>query len=234
MRAMVRSVALVVAVGLCLAVPAVASAQTLFFDYVGFDYEDPNPNPLVFGEPGSGYVGLGFVPNLFAPLVANTVANEYTYQFSGLSPISSTPVGPFVIIDYSPGTLVIYEDDKTSGTAANYGVNPPNGSAPPSFVDGTTYLVGNLTNFRFILDTSTNTGSFEADYEAVGGAQIGNVPLNQRKGWTFAGATGNDIEIPAGYIHQIDGQTFLNAPVHVVNKTTWGELKARYARGAGR
>ena len=33
-----------------------ARAQTLLFDYVGFDYEDPNPQPSTFGEFGSGYV----------------------------------------------------------------------------------------------------------------------------------------------------------------------------------
>ena len=53
-------------------VPA-ARAQSLLFDYVGFDYEFPNPNPAVFGEPGSGYVGLGTVPVLAASLTLLTV-----------------------------------------------------------------------------------------------------------------------------------------------------------------
>src|SRR5262249_62265595 len=60
-------------------VPA-ARAQSLLFDYVGFDYESPNPNPATFGEPGSGYVGLGMVPALFAPLVSNTPPNAYTMR----------------------------------------------------------------------------------------------------------------------------------------------------------
>ena len=56
-------------------VPSVRAAS-LLFDYLGFDYEFPNPNPAVFGEPGSGYVGVGTVPGVFAPLVANTAVNR--------------------------------------------------------------------------------------------------------------------------------------------------------------
>src|SRR5512139_1994110 len=111
--------------------PGAASAQTLFFDYVGYDYEAPDLNPTQFGEVGSGYVSLGFVPGLFAPLVPNTVANEYTYYISGLTSVSQMTVGSFVITSYSPGTLSVYEDSKSSGTAADYGINPPNATAPP-------------------------------------------------------------------------------------------------------
>ena len=93
-----------------------ARAQSLLFDYVGFDYESPNPDPNTFGEPGSGYVGLGTVPFLFAPLVSNTALNEYTFVIQGLSPTSVLPVGSFNIINYSSGTVTIYEDAKSGGT----------------------------------------------------------------------------------------------------------------------
>src|SRR6266545_194292 len=82
-----------------------ARAQSLLFDYVGFDYESPNPNPGTFGELGSGYVCLGTVPFLFAPIVSNTALNEYTFVAQGLTPSSITPVGTFNIISYSPGSF---------------------------------------------------------------------------------------------------------------------------------
>jgi hypothetical protein len=146
-----------------------AGAQNLLFDYVGFDYEDPDLNPALFGDTGDGYRGVGEVPVLFAPLVSDQSTYQYTYYFSGLTATSRVVVASFVIIDYTPGTITIYEDAHAGGTPADFGTNPPSPQAPPTFVDGTPILVGSLTNFRFIYNTTTNSGSFEADFEATGG-----------------------------------------------------------------
>ncbi len=206
-----------------------ARADSLFIDYVGYDYESPNPDASQFGEVGSGYVSLGLVPGLFAPLVADTSLYQYTYHISGLTSIAVTPVGAFIIIDYTPGTLSVYEDAKSGGTAADYGINPPNGTAPPTFVDGTLFVTGQLTNFTYVLNTIDGTGSFEANYEVTGGKEVLNndIPVNQRKGWTFAGTSANELNMPEGYAHQVDGQVFLNEPVRT-QSTTWGGIKARY------
>ena len=87
--------------------------------------------------------------------------------------------------------------------------------------------MGTLTSFQLTIDTSTSIGYFEAVFNATGGSQLGNFPLNQRTGWTFSGATGEALNIPEGYSHQIDGQTFLDAPVSA-RKMTWGKLKNGY------
>ena len=202
-----------------------ANAQDLLFDYVGYDYESPDLDTNVFGEVGSGYVGLGFCPVLFAPLVVDTTTYEYTYEIVGLTSMTRSVFGDFVIIDYSgPGYLRIYED---AATAADYGINPPNGTAPASFTDGTMILEGELTAFQIVLNTANNTGSYEAVFTAVGGSQIGNIPVNQRDGWTFAGLTGNEINKPEGYDHQVDGQVLLNQPTPVEN-TSWSDIKRRF------
>lgn len=208
--------------------PLHAQTPTLLFDYVGFDYEYPDVDLGQFGGIGDGYEGVGEVPVLYAPLVSNPAVYQYTYFFDGLTASSRQVIGSFVIIDYTgPGTLTVYEDPLVGGTAADYGTDPPSAVAPPTFVDGTPILVGELTNFQFVIDTGTNTGSFEATFEATGGTQLGNIPLDQRIGWTFAGATGNSTTIPNGYDHQIDGQTFLQAPT-ATRTGTWGGIKARY------
>ncbi|MEO6462481.1 MAG: hypothetical protein ABIP29_05345, partial [Candidatus Eisenbacteria bacterium] len=118
--------------------PAVesASSASLLLDYVGFDYESPNPDPSQFGELTSGYVSVGEVPVLYAPLVFNHAANQYTYVISGLISINRQTVGSYIIVDYSPGNLSVYEDDRAAGTAFDYGVNPPNATAPSTFNDG--------------------------------------------------------------------------------------------------
>lgn len=209
-----------------LALAAPAKADTLLFDYVGFDYESPDPNPGTFGEAGSGYVGLGVVPGLFAPLVADTSSNQYTYLVSGLTPVSTTTIGSYIIVDYSVGTLSIYEDSKFSGTGADYGTAPPNATAPSSFTDGTLFLTGTLAGFQFVFNNATNTGSYNATFTVTGGSQLVNFPLYQRDGWTFAGASGNALDIPGGYLHQVDGQNFLG-PVPT-RASSWGGLKTLY------
>jgi hypothetical protein len=207
--------------------PLPARAQSLLFDYVGFDYENPDLNPSTFGETGSGYVSIGLVPVLFAPLTFDTSENEYTYVLTGPVATGSAVFGDYVIIDYSGGTLALYEDDASSGTPADYGVNPPNATAPSTFSDGTLILLGTLEPFQFIFNTVTNTGSFEAVYNAVGGSQLGNIPADDRDGWTFAGTTGNSTQTPEGYEHQVDGQVLLNKPTPA-RVASWGAIKARY------
>jgi hypothetical protein len=206
--------------------PAAGAAQ-LLFDYVGFGYESPNGNPGVFADLGEGYVSVGEVPVLYAPLVFNTGANQYTYHLTA-GPVTARFVNAgFVVAQFAGGTLNVYEDSNTLGTPFDYGVNPPNATAPPTFVDGTLYLQGQLSSFTFVLDTNSNSGSFEANYTVVGGSQLANIPVNKRSGWTFSGVTGNALNIPEGYAHQVDGQVFVDEVVPA-QPTTWGALKANY------
>ena len=211
---------------LLLAFTTTVSADTLLFDYVGFDYENPDPNPATFGEAGSGYIGIGTVPGIFLPLVADSSQNQYTYIVSGLTPVSTQAFGTYVIVDYSSGSLSIYEDAKLGGTSAEYGNFPPNATAPSTFIDGSLFLTGTLNGFQFVYNSATNSGSYNATYTITGGSQLVNVPINQRDGWTFAGASGNALVTPDGYLHQVDGQNFLGAVP--ARTSSWGRIKASY------
>jgi hypothetical protein len=213
--------------GLLLMAPAAAHAQSLLFDWVGYDFESPNPNTSIFGEAGSGYTAVGFVNGLFAPLAADTVTNQYTFVLTGLTPDNRQTSGTFVIVDYSVGTMNIYEDNKVSGTLADYGVAPPNATSPSSFNDGALFLQGQVVNFQYILNTATGSGSFSAYYTVTGGAQYNNFSVSQRTGWTFAGTTGNAVNIPAGYQHQVVGQNLIEQVVST-HSSSWGRLKASY------
>lgn len=201
-----------------------ARADSLLFDYVGFDYETPNNNPGQFGEVGSTYVGLGTVPFLFAPLTSNTAVNEYTYVMTGNISSNLDLGSGNRLVTISGGTISIYEDPKVGGTPGTFGTNPPNATAPDSFDDGLQILEGTLTNFQFLVHGTT--GEFEAVFNVVGGSQLANF-AGQTAGWTFSGATKNALNIPLGYEHQIDGQTFLNTPVSS-RRTSWGKLKETY------
>lgn len=207
---------------------APASAVSLLADYRGYDYEPNHPGPG-FGDIGNTYEVVATVPQLGAPLTFNFGINEYTCVLTGLTSVSKMALGTFDIIGYSGGTLSVYCDALLGGTVATYGVNPPNATAPSSFTDGTTILVGNLTNFQLVYDNSTQTGSFEGDLNFTGGSQIGNFPSNQRSGWTFAGVTSNSPITPTGYKHQVDGSVYLDNPVPV-QASTWSGIKGLYSR----
>lgn len=205
-----------------------AGAVNLLADYQGFDYEPTKVGPA-FGDPGNTYEVLATVPQLGAPLVFNLGANQYTVVITGLTSVGKLPLGTYDVITYAGGSVNVYEDAIGGGTAANYGVNPANATAPSTFVDGTSILVGTLSSFQVVYDNATRTGSFEGTLTFTGGSQIGNFPTNQRSGWTFAGVTGNSPITPTGYLHQVDGSIYLDNPV-ATEVTTWGSIKAQYSR----
>ena len=221
------SLLLTLLVGLFVLAPTAAHAQSLLFDWVGYDFEGPNPNPAIFGEPGSSYTALGFVNGLFTPLSADTVHNQYTFVLGGLTPVNRQLVGTYVIVDYTVGQMNIYEDSKLAGTNADYGINPPNATSPNSFNDGTLFLQGQVQNFQYILNTATGSGSFSAYYNVTGGSQYANFSASQIAGWTFAGTTGNAVNIPTGYQHQVVGQNLIQQVVST-HSSSWGRLKASY------
>lgn len=204
-----------------------AGAVNLLADYRGFDYEPTKVGPA-FGDVGNTYAVLATVPQLGAPLVYNFGLNEYTVTITGLTSTNKAALGTFDIITYAGGTVSVYCDLLSGGTVANYGVNPPNATAPSSFNDGTNILIGTLSSFQVVFDNATRTGSFEGDLTFTGGTQIGNFPTNQRTGWTFAGVTGNSPITPQGYLHQVDGSIYLDNPVPVEAKT-WSSIKAQFA-----
>lgn len=222
----VASTALAVSL-LATAWAAPAGAVSLLADYQGFDYEPTQVGPG-FGDVGNTYAVLATSPQLGAPLTYDFSLNQYTVTISGLTSVSKVSLGTFDIINYSGGSVDVFCDLLSGGTPANYGVNPPNATAPSSFNDGTNILVGTLSNFQVVFDNATRTGSFEGDLTFTGGTQLGNFPTNQRSGWTFAGVTGNSPITPQGYLHQVDGSIYLDNPVPVEAKT-WGAIKAQFA-----
>jgi hypothetical protein len=211
-----------------LALPALAQADQFLADFRGYDYEDPDLG-AGFGDLGDGYASLGLVTEVNpAMLTANFVANEYTYQFRDLIVIGSDAAPPFVYLFYSPGRFRIFEDSRTTGTVADYGINPPNALAPPTFTDGTLILGGVVSNFVIQLNTSNNNGAFNGDITFDEGTQQGSIPPAQLNGWTFAGLTsGGGTGTPEGYDHQVDGEIRVPDVVPAQPKS-WGQVKSLY------
>jgi hypothetical protein len=208
---------------------AVAQTEEELLDFDGFDYEDPDSDPLDFASVvGDGYVLLALVPSTNPSfLVTDHVVNQYTLKFNDLTITTITPFGSFRFVDYTQGNLEVWEDSRTTGTAADYGINPPNGTAPPTFCDGTLILGGDVNGFSIILDLTLGTGSARGDVDFNAGTQLGNIPQDATKVYTFSGLTSGVSSIPEGYVNQVTGAIMIEQPVQV-NESTWGRMKALY------
>ena len=225
-----RNYFVLMALAAALTLPARAFADQFLADFRGFDYEDPNNAPG-FGNIGDGYNSLGDITQVnTALLTADFTNNQYTYQFKDLSAIASEAAPPYLFLFYSNGRFRIWEDPISTGTNRDYGVNPPNATAPSTFTDGTLILGGVVSNFILTLDLSNNNGSFNGDITFDEGSQQGSIPAASLNGWTFAGLTsGGGSGTPEGYAHQVDGEIRVPGPVPA-RSTSWGKVKDLFRR----
>lgn len=229
-----------------LALAAPVRADVFLLGFTGFDYEDPD-NDLV--EPdvdgttylnvGEGYKAVGLVTS-FGPLLSAYVdpsEYEYTFHMFNLTVSSHTwdPFFLFLEVEFqNNGRGRYFEDGKagcvacTPGTAASFGINPPNATAPSTFTDGTLALGGDIDNFSMFYDFASGGGGFSGLMTQDEGAFLTYVPPAQRGGWTLGAQAGRpNLTVPQGYDNQISGSCYIPDPTTVTHKT-WGAIKALY------
>ncbi|MFH1681210.1 MAG: hypothetical protein ABIH26_11265 [Candidatus Eisenbacteria bacterium] len=197
------------------------SAEILLCDYLGYDYTAPMPRNL--NNPNV-YMALGDVDNIHPESVPTDPLNfEYTFVLnSGTCTASDTVAGMFGRYYYTAGdgTFHIYEDPKVGGTNRDYGTNPPNPTAPPTFEDGTLILGAQFTSLTIIVNLTNWTASLNGLLDFYCGEEWGNLPCYE--GWTFAGET-VEAGIPEGYIWAIDGIVYVEETL--TEDTNWSDIK---------
>lgn len=220
----------VLLLGLVAAVPP-AGADDFLADFQGFDWLWPDEECI--SCPGQNYESAGFVGSVSPTyLICDFVNNEYTYYLGeNLTFVSADVYGTTVIAHFTGGTIRLVADSKSTGTPAQYNVG---GYCDPlvdlpAFIDGDVILSGYFTSFDIIYDTALEEGNLIGVTNWNGGSQLGNLPVNQRVGWTF-GAMGLPQTAPCGYHWQIDGNCVLQEPVPV-KSSTWGEIKSSFSSG---
>lgn len=222
-----RGAALVVVSALVIS--AAAFANDFLLDFYGYDYFDPYTSPI--DTPGNCYNAVGFVPVVNPTyLTFNHGLNEYTFFLSGACLVSATPAGTRIIYDFVGGAFDVYCDPIATGTAADFGTNPPNVTAPPEFIDGENVLGADLTGLQIVVDTTTGEADLFGTLNFVRGTQLAGIPVDQRSGWSLAGLRDDAPGIPEGYFWQIDGQLFIEPPTPVEDQS-WGGLKKRFQGG---
>lgn len=213
------------------------AADELLFGFTGFDYQDPNFSGTYL-DLGEGYKVVGFMTSS-GPLLASYVdfsTYEYTIYIRNLTVNGRFFTFPNLTVTFfNNGRGSYYADNfPPIGTAAKYGTNPPNATAPSTFIDGNgpgavgERITGRVDNFILVYNYSTSQGSFAGNMTLDGGADLIYVPPSQRAGWTLGGLLGPpNATIPLGYDHQVDGECRIPGKTPAAHHT-WGAIKALY------
>jgi len=204
----------------------VASAQNALIDFQGYSYETGGFQPSNLGDVLSI---VGVVDALDVRFGVNLGTEEVTVYVTGLLSGGEVPVGGGIVqIAYAGGTIDMYRDPSQDH---DYGVNPPNATAPPTFVNGSLFLGGTLSSFFLYYDTTTGSGAYEANANFTAGSGLATLNLINATGYTFGGvlndatAAGN---VPQGYDLQVDGVVEVRVPV-AVKAESWSAVKGLYS-----
>lgn len=174
-------------------------------------------------------VGLFDPPAGFTyPFPVNFASNEYTLKF--VATVSS--ITPQIITTeyaYATTTIRVYED---AGLDADYGINPPNGSSPTTFENGTAALIGTLSGLvRIDFNLGFPEPTFVGTIDWTGGSELGNLAPYPATGWTIHGGVSATVPgIPTGYERNWTPKIVPPAAVPV-HESTWGAIKSLYEAG---
>jgi hypothetical protein len=216
---------------LALAVPAYAQT-VLLFGFTGYDYQDPNPDAVNYLAVGEGYKVVGFATSfgaLLSPYV-DTSTYEYTYHAFNLTVSTRSFAAGFLGVNFlNGGRARYYRDPLLGGTPGTYGTNPPNATAPSTFIDGTMRIGGHVDNFQLFYNFNTNTGNFQGNMTLDEGPDLIYVPSSQYAGWVLGGVAGPGAgaPVPTGYDHQVSGECQI-PDITPTTHATWGAVKALY------
>lgn len=210
-----------------LAVPAQAQRDFLC-GYTGFDYVVPVAphSGAPFLADGDEYRGVGFVTSFSTMFNGVTGAGEHTFALSNAVASGTSFVGGVLEVTFAPhARFRIYEDAANNGS---YGVNPPNGTTPSTFTDGTLFLGADVNTMVLVYDYNTAQGNFEGLATLDEGSALWVVAPSRRAGWVLGGQAGQpNGSIPAGYVNQISGEMQIPSVVPAAHKT-WGQIKTLY------
>jgi hypothetical protein len=203
--------------------PATASDPVILFDFTGYDYWTWMPDTC--------YNAVGEVPSADPAYLTFDPTKQYTFSLQGVCLVSTVTFGCYTSYTFEGGTLDVYCDDLLAGgTDFDYGINPPNATSPSSFEDGELILGADVQAMTILWNTCDGTASLEGGLDFVRGTQLGNIPLEQRGGFTLAGAREDAPGIPEGYFWQIDGIVEIPGAVPTESRS-WGSLKIQYQGG---
>jgi len=167
---------------------------------------------------------------LYSPIFGPLKDLFATFNQSAPAILSAQNIfGGLLNIVYSGGTIELYRDPSKDH---DYGITPPNATAPSTFTNGTLLLGGTLSSFFMYYDPSTGTGAYEATAQFTSGTGLAALNQLNADAYTFGGTLGNGAaggNVPQGYDLQVDGVIEVTVPVGV-QRQSWSGIKEMYRR----
>jgi hypothetical protein len=202
-------------------IPAAQAQGLQIIDYVGYGWETggfPSINP------GDELIFVANASALDAIVGVDLGVEEVTFYIHDLIVAGGSVDGNGTTSTmYSGGVLEVYRD---AAKNADYGVFPPNPTAPSTFMDGTLLLQGNFTSFT-VLVASDGSGFFGGPADGVAGELItACTGCIYTWGGSFSPPSG--AQIIEGYQFQMDGILEVDPVVPTQDERAWGALKATY------
>ena len=198
------------------------SGHAALVDYVGYGYETGTLFPSMAGD----QLEVLTVGTQIDPVFGAGAGDEITVHLYGLVSTGEfvDPGTGFTTIVYTGGMLDLYADP--SGNA-DWGVFPPNATAPSSFADGNLLFSGAFTSFTLFL-APNGAGAYEGTLDGVGGSALGTVCANCA--YSFSGVFTRDAgaQILDGYDIQVDGTLDVDSTVPVAQPESWGSVKSLF------
>jgi hypothetical protein len=216
-----RKLLLILAATACV---GVAHADVAIIDYQGYSWETGG---FPASNPGDVMNIVGVVDQIDPLFNISLAGTEVTFYVTGLVSQGQVVNGDVISVSYSGGTIELWDDPSKDH---DYGSNPPNASAPPSFVNGTLFLGGTFDNFFLYYDTASGAGAFEGQVSFTSGSGLPALTLMPAPGYTFGGALSPVAvgpNIPQGYDLQIDGTLQIDCCIGVEQKS-WSGIKNLY------
>lgn len=211
--------ALVLAASLVALFAVPAAAQIHSIDYVGYGWTTGGPTKAI----GDGFDFVGVADYVDPVFGVNLAAEELTFHVYGLLVVSEVDLGGTLMVTYSGGYMEIYQDGAMN---ADWGINPPNLTAPATFADGSLFFAGEFTDMTMFVFPSGG-GNFEGNLNGIAGTMIDGSCTGCVYTWGGAFSTDAGAQIPEGYGLQVDGVLEIDAAVSV-DQAAWGSVKALY------
>ena len=235
----------IVAALFVVAVPVSAFAQTgtvIDWGPDSYAWETSYNGTTHLSGPGSVLSAVGVVNGFLGPLAGydpNTATTEYTYFLTGgVTAGTVVTVGPTLSVYktiYTGATIQFWQGSPRN---AAFGTNPPNGTVPSTFTDGSLFLSGTIPTITITVTRTTAGGSYvngnldsgdPANGLWTGGSALAQVsaggnpcPFRLTGGWDM-----RPSDVLTGYTSQYDGKIDLNCPTPAT-PSTWGKIKSSY------
>ena len=218
---------LLLATALAVVTAGSAQAQNALIDYQGYAWETGGFPP---SNPGDVLSIVGVVDDLDSRFGINLLVEEVTLSVANLASTGQVDIGGGVLsIAYNNGSIDLYRDPSQDH---DYGINPPNATAPSTFTNGSLFLGGTFTSFFLFFDPGTGSGAYEGNVVFTSGSGLATLNQLNANGYTFGGVLNTNASggnVPQGYDLQVDGTIEVEVQVGVEDKA-WGSIKDMYRR----